>query len=339
MKVLHVGPSLHGIGGIESVIRSYVAGEWDGIEMSAVSSWDGTVEQGHNPIRTALTALYKTARAFWSDPETILHVHLSHKGSFVREGAFLLIFGRRRHVVATVHGSAFVRTAGLKHWARIYSRVLARATTVAVLNDPTLALVRQLAPSTRAVSSINPPPPALSAARKQPGACPEVAIFAGSVGRRKGVDTLMEAWGQVRRRFPNAELHLYGPLAGDVDIRSEGVVHMGSVSEQEVCAALSNARLAVLPSTAEAMPVFVIEALQAGRPTVVSDVGAMPAQIEDSGIVIKKGDAVALEHAICALFKNPSLADSLGRKALAAYEGKYSKDAISADLLEIYRRS
>lgn len=336
LRAVHVGPSPDGIGGIESVIRSYVRRTWRGIDMTAVSTWDKTSATAQSPLLTYLRAIRSINRTVSHDQRTILHVHLSHKGSFVREGLVVALYRRRVRVIATIHGSAFVQTSQSRYWGLLYAFVLRRVGVVATLNSEAARHAQRLARNQRVILTTNPPPPEPAFVGLTPGDSAEVAVFAGSIGRRKGVDTLLDAWKRVRIDRPTAELHLYGPLAGDVTISGEGVRIMGSVTEDEVCIALRKCRLAVLPSTAEAMPVFVIEAMQAGRPVVVTKVGAMPQQVSDGGDAVEVGEPEALAGALTKYLSNPELATMVGNRARAGYDSRHSAETVNAELLALY---
>jgi hypothetical protein len=69
--------------------------------------------------------------------DVVIHVHLSERGSFLREGA-LLTYGRRRglHVAASLHGAEFVPFA--RRHPRLVSTVLRNAAVIAALDDESL---------------------------------------------------------------------------------------------------------------------------------------------------------------------------------------------------------
>ena len=133
-----------------------------------------------------------------------------------------------------------------------------------------------------------------------------LAVCVGRVTRQKGQDVLLDAWPQVRRRCPDAELALVGD--GDLlpALRTAavpGVSFPGAVDD--VRGWLAAADLVVLPSRWEGLSLTVLEALAMGRPVVVSDVPGLaevvPPEVGDR-VAPDDPDALAdaLAHRLCA---------------------------------------
>jgi glycosyltransferase involved in cell wall biosynthesis len=164
-------------------------------------------------------------------------------------------------------------------------------------------------------------------------------VFAGRVGRRKGVDTLLNAWNIVSRTEPAAELTIIGPLDPDLSDAERVALapyHVGELPPAEVQARLRTAACATLPSRAEGQPMFLIEALAFGVPIVVTDVGGMPLLAQDAGSVVKAGDHTGLARAILKILAND---ESIGRarlNATAKYQEQFSLAAHDRGLLTLY---
>lgn len=337
-NVIHLGPAIQGVGGIETVIRTYVGTEWTGLASESLATWNKT-SQGRKQRTLALHAAAELIRRRRSGRDLpIIHVHLSHKGSFLREGA-LLILARKMGfcVVATIHGSAFVSSELSRRWGALYRWVLRRAHAVGVLNEVALATVAKMRLPVGPLLVQNPGPfGATGQESHSPGSCEPVAVFAGTVGRRKGVDTLLAAWPLVLRVVPEATLEVWGPVEDEM-LNSTGAVYFkGPTSAMEVSERLLECRVAVLPSTAEAMPMFILEAMGAGRPSVVTDVGAMPSQIGGGGTVVAVGDAGQLAEALIKYLADPLLADQDGSAARKSYETKFNPRQTEKGLQAFY---
>ncbi len=80
---------------------------------------------------------------------------------------------------------------------------------------------------------------------------------------------------------------------------------------------LNEIDLFVLPSLSEAFPRSVIEAMGAGKPVIVNDVGGCSEAVEDkvSGFVVPARDSKALAHAIHKLYKNSKIRSEFGQAA------------------------
>src|SRR5205085_3068749 len=96
-----------------------------------------------------------------------------------------------------------------------------------------------------------------------------------------------------------------------------GVTVEGPQTRAFVRAALKEAAVAVLPSRAEALPMFLLEAMAAGIPVVATPVGAVADAVDGAGMIVPIGDHRALEAAISGLLGDPRRADALGRRGTA----------------------
>lgn len=162
-------------------------------------------------------------------------------------------------------------------------------------------------------------------------------IFIGSLQRRKGVDTLIEAVALLRDRHGSSDPV---DIVGDIQERDtfaalvaqrdacrlqESVVFHGPQFGADKLALLDRAAILVLPSRREGFPNVVLEALQAGLPVVLADSGAAADIAEVFGPavrVVPADDAVAVADAIEALLGAPAIYRELARRAandVAAY--------------------
>lgn len=112
------------------------------------------------------------------------------------------------------------------------------------------------------------------------------AVFVGEAREHKGVDLLVEAWPEVRRRVPGARLDLVGRNHAERHGHVEGVTLRGYVDRlEEVFEAAS---LYVHPARYEAWGVAPVEAMLAGVPAAVTDrTGVAPhaAAVDDRLVV------------------------------------------------------
>jgi glycosyltransferase involved in cell wall biosynthesis len=334
--VTHIGPDIDGIGGMETVLRTYRDLPWTSMQVTVLPSWQrGSVFRQLSIVTHTALALYRHKRSHGS---SVVHVHVSHRGSFVREGALIwLASALRNQVFITVHGSQFVETSKTPLWRLIYRGVLSKATRIAVLNDQALDAVRQLRSDLPVAVLPNPGPVAvLPTELRRPHDVPLNVVFAGAVGRRKGVDVLIAAWDEVLAHFPNATLHLLGPLV-DPDLAGPAAPYLrGPQPSAVVLNYLADARIAVLPSRAEGMPMFLLEAMGMGRPIIVSDIGAMPMLARDSGQVVPVGDSVALAKAILEYLRDGQLANDHGLVASKRYQADYGPKVVEQRIQAFY---
>lgn len=260
-------------------------------------------------LRTAgLTlASLELVRGLASD--AIVHVHISERGSFVREGAILALASKRGlRTVVTIHGADFLAFAEAHR--RLTASVLSRARAILCLSDAATVAVRAMVPGARV--SRMPNPAAIDEQSPPVDATAELVLFAGEIGVRKGADVLERAWPLIADARPEASCVLVGPPTSLRIEDAERLSVRAPTTLDGVKELMREARVVVLPSRAEAMPMILIEAQGAARPFVATPVGAIPELAEHGGVLVPVGDAEALSVAVIDLLAHADRAASLG---------------------------
>jgi glycosyltransferase involved in cell wall biosynthesis len=176
--------------------------------------------------------------------------------------------------------------------------------------------------------------------------------------RKKGVDTLLQAFGLIRRECPTLTLVLLGDgplfdehkaLARMLGIESQ-VMFAGKVAHAEVSAFFEACSLFVLPSRAEPFGLVLLEAAYYKKGIVSTRVGGIPEIITNgvNGVLVEPDDPDGMAAQILALVRNPELAERLGNQAystlmtrflwkdrihdyVAVYEGRARSSPVDAD--------
>ena len=106
----------------------------------------------------------------------------------------------------------------------------------------------------------------------------------------------------------------------------EFVEFVGAQEHSQVLAWWRRARVAVLTSEGEGMPVCLMEAASCGVPAVATSVGGVPELVGDgvTGLLAPAGNAPALADALQRLLENPAEAAALGRAARARAVERFS---------------
>jgi len=166
-------------------------------------------------------------------------------------------------------------------------------------------------------------------------------VCVASLKRHKGQDTLVRA----TARLEGVKLLLAGegPFREELIRLAEELGAAGSVRflghVEEVPALLAASDAVALASwPREGLSLALIEALRAGRPAVVSDVGGLPEVIEDgvNGYVVPPKDPAAFRDAIERLL-DPSVREEMGQRARARFLERYELSGYLTELEGLYR--
>jgi glycosyltransferase involved in cell wall biosynthesis len=181
----------------------------------------------------------------------------------------------------------------------------------------------------------------------------KVILSFGRISWKKGFDTLIPAFARVREKDPRAVLVIGGNDAEGYSetirelVRKHGVqqwvrllVSSGSaILGEEKEALFQTASVFVLPSYAENFAIVVLEAMQAGKPVIVSENVGLAEDIAeaDAGIVIPK-DEELLANALLSLLADASRAERMGAYGRELARTRFSWPAIAKQLLALYTR-
>ncbi|MDN4593168.1 1,4-alpha-glucan branching protein domain-containing protein [Polycladomyces subterraneus] len=174
-----------------------------------------------------------------------------------------------------------------------------------------------------------------------------VVLFIGRLVREKGVDTLLTAAGNILARHPDVKFVIAGkgPMMEEWKNQAkrlgygDRVLFAGFVSDEDRNRLLRNAAVTVFPSLYEPFGIVALEAMTAGSPVVVSDVGGLADVVEhgQNGLKMYAGDARSLATQVNALLDDPVWAQQLaeaGRQSIKQYD--WSR--IAQQTITVYQR-
>lgn len=109
-------------------------------------------------------------------------------------------------------------------------------------------------------------------------------------------------------------------------------------NRQDVPDLLAAMDIFVLPSHSEGVSLALLEAMAAGLPVIVSEVGGLPevVQHEENGLLIPVGDAEALAHSLSRVLRDPLWAQTLGEKARREVKTRFSLERLGQEINAIY---
>ena len=177
----------------------------------------------------------------------------------------------------------------------------------------------------------------------------KIILFMGRLVYEKGVQHLISAMPKILEGYHDSKLVIAGrggmidELKAQVDSMglSQKVYFTGYLNAKQVAKMYKCADISVFPSTYEPFGIVALEAMLAGVPTVVSDVGGLN-EIVDHGVNGMKsyaGNPNSLADSILALLLNPALCDKVIKQAKAKVKNEYNWAKIAQDTYFTYEKA
>jgi glycosyltransferase involved in cell wall biosynthesis len=134
----------------------------------------------------------------------------------------------------------------------------------------------------------------------------------------------------VHARYPQARLTVAGTgpterplktLAADLGV-ADAVTFTGRIDNWDMPALYRSATLVLNPSTADNMPISILEAWASGVPVVSTNVGGIPFLVEDArnALLVEPRRPESMARAALRVLESPALAASLAGAGRAAAE-------------------
>lgn len=178
------------------------------------------------------------------------------------------------------------------------------------------------------------------------GAEGPVVLSFGLLRPYKGIENLLEAFGQIATNNPDAELWIVGNPRMDVEPLRRQAGATGArvrfvtrfVDDAEIPAIFRRADLVVLPYLDAEHSGVLYTALAFGKPLVLSAVGGFP-EVAATGAarLVPPGDTDALSGALDELLSDEQARANLAAAATRAATGPYSWDEAARQTLNLYR--
>ena len=148
-------------------------------------------------------------------------------------------------------------------------------------------------------------------------------LFVGLEWERKGGPVLLEAFRQVRRAHPTAELVIVG-CSPQVSV--PGCRILGRVPLAEVAKLYRSASVFCLPTNVEPFGFVFLEAFAHGLPIVATDIGAIPDFIEEgkSGFMVECWGVDLLARRLSELLTDPARCAAFGARGRALVSDRYT---------------
>ncbi|NVK58097.1 MAG: glycosyltransferase family 4 protein [Alteromonadaceae bacterium] len=172
-------------------------------------------------------------------------------------------------------------------------------------------------------------------------------IFVGLVGRRKGVDTLLDALSMLSQTDDwkcticgNGEVEYYKSIANSNGLNPSRVTFTGWQSEEQIRSQMADSDIFVLPSRAENQPIAILEAMAVGLPVVATSVGDIPNQVVDgqTGWIVPPDDPDALCKSLSDLVENANRRRDMGKSGRERFELVYSSQRNLEKTIKLYSK-
>jgi phosphatidylinositol alpha-mannosyltransferase len=214
---------------------------------------------------------------------------------------------------------------------------------------------QRIAVSERARASVEPrlggpweivPNGVLIPTEADPGGREHTVVFAGRHEPRKGLQVLLRAWPEIRRRT-GARLAVAGadPLAvrlllTRLGVADEGIDVVGFLSQDTLTDLLRSTKALVAPSLGgESFGMVLTRAFACATPVVSSDIeGYREVVTPETAVVVPPGDVRALVDAVEALVADEPRRVAMGAAARRLAEERYAWSDIARRLEAIYER-
>jgi glycosyltransferase involved in cell wall biosynthesis len=191
----------------------------------------------------------------------------------------------------------------------------------------------------------NGAPPAIM--RAVPRAkCGFTLLAVGRLVPTKDHATLLRAVALARPHIPSMQLWIVGSgplgpglrgLSSELGL-TDCVTFFGE--RDDVSSFMTAADLFVMPSITEGLPVSLLEAMSAGLPAVVTDVGGMGevARLSNGAMLVPRSDPQALSNALCEAAKQRDSLPRMGHLARRCYEESFTPERMFDEYMRLYCR-
>ncbi len=177
----------------------------------------------------------------------------------------------------------------------------------------------------------------------------KIILYVGRLVYEKGIQHLIAAMPKVLSNYHDAKLIIAGRGGMMDELRQEAsnlglndkIYFTGYLDSKQVQKMYKCADVAVFPSTYEPFGIVALEAMLAGVPTVVSDVGGLDEIVTHGvdGMKAYAGNANSIADSITALLYDHQLATNVSKKAKQKVKEQFNWEKIAQDTHFTYEKA
>lgn len=174
----------------------------------------------------------------------------------------------------------------------------------------------------------------------------DLIISVGRLVSEKAHEVLISAVPLILKEYPSAKVGILGDgvLRPQLQAQIESLKLTETVrlfgTQENVSEYLAIAKIFVLPSRSEGLPIALLEAMSAGLPVIVTNLDGMSDVVEHggNGLLTPVEDSAALAEAILQLLRDPVYARQLGARGKKQIVENYSKDNMAKEYLALMKK-
>ena len=177
----------------------------------------------------------------------------------------------------------------------------------------------------------------------------KIILYVGRLVYEKGVQHLISAMPKILENYHDSKLIIAGKggmldeLKGQAEYMglSNKVYFTGYLNAKQVQKMYKCADVAVFPSTYEPFGIVALEAMLAGVPTVVSDVGGLNEIVDhrENGMKSYAGNPNSIADSVLSILYDKQLASTISKNAKAKVKEEFSWNKIAQDTHYIYEKA
>lgn len=177
----------------------------------------------------------------------------------------------------------------------------------------------------------------------------KIILYVGRLVYEKGIQYLIGSMPKILERYNDAKLVICGKGGMIDELRQEAhnlgiekkIYFAGYCDSKKVQKMYKCADVAVFPSTYEPFGIVALEAMLAGIPTVVSDVGGLNEIIEHgvNGMKSYAGNSNSIADSVLSLLFDQKLCDTVSKNAVKKVKELYNWNKIAQDTHYVYEQA
>lgn len=341
-RIVLVAPGAGSAGGmysmVESILGSQLADRY-GLELLSLHRDGGVVVK----LRAAAGGFGRLAGVLIRNPPDLMWVHTT-LGASIQRKSLVVLMAAARGIPCILHVHSERVLDYLDQAPRpvraLAERAIRASAAVIVLDEAWIPRLNSFAPA-RYVYIPNPVDVPTTIKPRTPGLILQVGRL---IHVKRALNTL-SAFIDIAEQIPEATLHYAGSGPQEAELRQRAaaaglaarVVFHGWMSRPDALGLMSTASVVVLPSSAEGLPMALLEAMARGVPVVSTPVGGIPALLSDgAGIILGVDDVGALADALLNLLRDPESARQLGASGRDRVASRYSTTQVVAELTRLF---